>query len=94
MFDFNSLTGNELSLIEDLSGASIARIGDTERPMIKGLYALALVVKRREGNPTLKFNDVLALPLSEINDIVGLNEDVEETEEEGEGDASEPSETA
>ena len=90
MYDINRLTGNELSLVESLSGASIVAFGNPEKPMTKGIYALALVIKRKEDhNPGLTFNEVLDLPFSEVIEIVGLNEEEEETEEEGESVASE-----
>jgi len=95
MFDISSLSGNDLATVENLSGASIASIGDTDKPMIKGLYALAFVIKRKQdGNAALKFNDVLALTLAEVNEIVGFNEEVDEDSEEGESDASDENETA
>lgn len=91
MFDFNSLTGREVSMIEELSGISITRLSDDEAPKGKFLSAIYFVAKRREV-PGFKFNDALDTRIDEQNAYLGLNVEDEESEEAGESDASETNE--
>lgn len=86
MFDFDSLTLGEVAFIEDLSGLPISAIADADMPKGKALAAVVTVAKRRNGQPDFKFNDALKVPMSEVNALLGISE--EETEEEGESDAS------
>lgn len=86
MFDFDSLTLGEVAFIEDLSGMSISSIADADMPKGKALAAVVTVAKRRAGQPDFKFNDALKVPMSEVNALLGLGE--EETDEEGEAEAS------
>lgn len=91
MFDFDSLTLGEVAFIESLSEQSISSIADEDSPKGKALAAIVTVIKRRTGHPDFKFNDALNVPLSEANTLLGVG--VEETEAEGEADASDENET-
>lgn len=86
MIDLNNLTLGEIAFIEDSSGQPIAAIGDDSTPKGSALAALATVAKRRSGEPTFTLNAALALTLTEVNDLLGL--DAEETEDEGKDDGS------
>lgn len=88
--DFNTLTLGEVATIEDLSGQSIAQIADGDTPKGKALAALAMVAKRRTGEPTFKFNDALLLTLDEANELIGLNDD-EDEDTDASGEAEPPS---
>jgi len=75
--DIERLTLGEVSTIEGLTGMSIAEIGDTDKPVGKTLAALAMVAKRRNGEPKFTFNDALALTIDEAHEILGIDvEDV------------------
>jgi len=94
MFDFNSLTGREVSLIEDLSGVAITRLSDNEAPKGKFLSAVYFVAKRRE-DPSFKFNDALDTRMDVQNSYLGFTEDEEEDEDvAGESNASDENEPA
>jgi len=86
MFDFESLTGREAALIETLTGLSIDAIAASDAPKAKTLAALTLVAKRREGDKAISFEKVLDWPLADMSAYLGFNE--EETDEEGEAEAS------
>ncbi|QTX04111.1 hypothetical protein [Agromyces archimandritae] len=93
-FDFDSLTLGEVAVIEDLSGQSIATIADTVSPKGKALAAVAMVARRRAGEPAFTFNQAMALTLDQANDLIGLNdEEPAEDSDEGKGERSEPSAT-
>ncbi|QRY40847.1 hypothetical protein JVX92_00700 [Microbacterium hominis] len=92
MFDFNSLTGREISVIEELSGVSITRLSDDEAPKGKFLSAIYFIAKRRE-EPTLKFNDALDTRMDAMNSYLGFDAD-EEDDEQGKSAASATSEPA
>ncbi|WP_350348014.1 hypothetical protein ABIQ69_15450 [Agromyces sp. G08B096] len=93
-FDFDSLTLGEVSIIEDLSGLSISAIAVAESPKGKALAALAMVAKRRSGEPTFTFNQAMALTLDEANAVIGLDDDEPaEDSDEGKGERSDESAT-
>ncbi|MBX3309711.1 MAG: hypothetical protein KF739_04660 [Cryobacterium sp.] len=81
MFDFDALTLGEVSKIEELSGQSIASIADADSPKGKALAAMAMVVKRRTGDPAFTWNQACALTLDEANQILGLNEEEQDEPE-------------
>ncbi|WP_084130312.1 hypothetical protein [Demequina sp. NBRC 110055] len=89
MIDINSLTLGEIATIEDLSGASISTLGEDETPKGKMLAAMAMIAKRRNGDPTFKFGDALALSMTEATELLGIGTE----DEEGEDDESTPFET-
>jgi hypothetical protein len=70
--DFNDLNGFELLEVEKRMGCSLAKID--EQP-VKATYAMAYVIKKRD-NENLKWEDVLALPYSEVNEMF-TDEDAE-----------------
>lgn len=74
--DIQRLTLGEVAKIEELSGQSIASIGEEDKPKGLALAALAFVTKRRE-DPAFKWNDALELTFTQASDIVGLSEDEE-----------------
>ncbi len=75
MIDLNNLTVGEMALIEELGGQPITALSDDAAPKMKPLAAIALVVKRRSGEPTFTWNAALALPMAEINSLLGLNDE-------------------
>lgn len=77
--DVNRLTMGELATIEKLSDQSIANLEDEHAPKGNLLAALAMVAKRRNGEPGFKWGDALALTLDEVTAILGLDDD--ETDE-------------
>jgi hypothetical protein len=91
MFDFESLTGREASLIEELSGLSIDSIGNEGAPKAKLLGAIIMIAKRREGDKKFTFNEAMDMPISQMTAYLGLNE--EESDEEGEDERSDVSAT-
>lgn len=77
-FDFESLTLGEVALIEDLSGLSIGAIADEGEPKGKAMAAIVMVIKRRSGDPTFSFNQALAVPLSEANELLATEDEDED----------------
>lgn len=89
MFDFTTLTGNEVATIEDLSGLSLDSIGNADSPKAKLLGAIIFIAKRREGEKSVTFNSVMAMTITEMTDYLGLNEEApDEDSEEGKEDSS------
>lgn len=93
MFDFESLTGKEAALIEELSGLAIDTLNDPGMPKVKLMAALVLVAKRREGESTT-FNKVMDMPLAEMSSYLGFDEEVDEDSDEGKGETSDATETS
>lgn len=89
MIDLSTLTLGEVAFIEELSGQALDAIGNDGAPKGKSLAAIATVIKRRNGFPTFKFNDALALSFAEVNELLGMNEEVDEDSDEGKDEASE-----
>lgn len=87
---FDRLTLGEIAKIEELSGASIAAIGDEETPKGKALAAVAFVVKRRT-NPTFTWNEAMGLTLAEAFGVLGIEEDPEEAADPTEPALADPS---
>jgi hypothetical protein len=84
MLDINNLTLGEISLIEDLSGLAIASIADSDSPKGKALAALAMVAKRRSGEPTFTFNQACALTLQDANALLGVGAETSDEEADAE----------
>ena len=93
MFDFNTLTGKEVALIEELSGLSLDSLGSEGAPKAKLLGSIILVAKRRAGDKTVTFNKVMDMTISDMTAFLGLNEEVAEDSEEGKDGSSEETET-
>lgn len=72
MFDFNSLTGREVTMVEELSGVSITKLSDEEAPKGKFLSALYFVAKRREDS-TFTFNQAWDTRLDVQNAYLGFS---------------------
>lgn len=75
-FDVNSLTLGEVDQIETLSGFAIDLLKDKNTPKGKLLAAIAFVIKHRQ-NPKFTFPMALTLPMSEVLDLIGDDEDDE-----------------
>lgn len=76
--DLEALTLGEVATIEDLSGLPISSVGESV-PMGKMLGALVMVTKRRHGFPGFKFGDALALTMDEAMEVLGWNDDDDDT---------------
>lgn len=72
----NDLNGREAIKLEELIGTSLQNID--EASAIKLMYAVAFTMKRRE-QAGIKWDDVLEMKLTEVNEYLGIN--TEETEE-------------
>lgn len=78
--DVNALTMGEIATVEKLSGQSIADIGDDGQPMGNMFAALAMVAQRRNGFPGFKWGDALGLTMGEVSEILGLEDEDEDSE--------------
>ena len=87
MIDIKKLTIGEIATVEDLSGQPITAFGDDDRPKGNFMAALAMIAKRRNGDPAFTFNQALALTMDEINELLGMGE------EGGSEDPTEPAAT-
>lgn len=73
-FDMEKLTLGELAMVESLSGQSFADFGSAGVPMGKTLAALAMMAKRRAGDPKFQFGDALAIPMDEAMALIGMDD--------------------
>lgn len=92
MLDISKLTLGEVAKIEELSGQSIAAIGEENSPKGKTLAAMAFVAKRREQlaageTATFTWNEALGLTFEEANALIGINADDEDQDDVEEGSA-------
>lgn len=91
-FDLDKLTLGEVAAIEDLSGTAISAVSE-QTPQGKFLAALVMVAKRRSGEPTFTFNQALAMPMVEANELLGFDQpEPAEDSDEGKDDSSQLSE--
>ena len=71
--DFDSLTLDEIELLEDISGISIdaigKRLGGDDQPKAKVMKALAFVASRRE-NPDVTIEEIGQIKLTDL--VAGL----------------------
>lgn len=74
MIDISTLTLGEVAKIEDLSGLPISALSDEEKPKGLALAALAMIVKRRTGEPAFSWNAAQALTFDEVGELLGLGE--------------------
>lgn len=81
MIDISTLTLGEVAKIEDLSGLPISAIGDEDKPKGNALAALALVLKRRDGDPGFTWNQAQALTFDEVQTLMGTNTTAEDAED-------------
>lgn len=77
MIDFNSLTVGEAAKVEELSGQSLDSLAETNTPKVLSMAALAYVWKRR-SDKTFSWNDALGLTMTEMRQILGMDDDAEE----------------
>lgn len=71
-FKVEHLTLGEIATVEDLSGQSFTDFGGDGVPMGKAMAALVMMAKRRNGEPGFKFNDALAVPMEEAQELLGF----------------------
>lgn len=71
---YESLKMSELRMVEEKSGMGIGSLGDELSPKAAMLSAMAWVVKKRE-NPTFTYAEAGELTQSEVNAILGLDEE-------------------
>lgn len=95
MLDYTRLTLGEVAKIEELSGQSIATIGQESAPKGAVLAAMAFVAKRREQlaageKPTFTWNDAQGLTFEEANALLGLSDDEDEEAATDPTEAAEP----
>lgn len=83
MIDISTLTLGEVAKIEDLSGLPISAIGDEDKPKGNALAAIALILKRRDGEPGFTWNQAQALTFDEVQTLMGTTgtEDEEDAED-------------
>jgi hypothetical protein len=72
--DITKLTLGEVATIEDLAGVSLSELEGA--PQGKFLAALVMIHQRRNGEPTFTFNQALATPMDQAQQILGLGDDV------------------
>lgn len=88
--DVEKLTLGEVAKVEELSGQSIAEIGNDTAPKGKALAALAFVTKKRE-DPSYSWNDAMSLTFDQAQEILGMNDDEDEQEDPTQPEDSAPS---
>jgi hypothetical protein len=76
-FDFDSLTLEEVELIENLTNSSIDEAFANGKPKGKALSAFVWVVKKRE-NPNYKMEDAKKLSLKEALGLIKGDEEKKE----------------
>jgi hypothetical protein len=76
-FDFDSLTLEEVELIENLTNSSIDEAFANGKPKGKALSAFVWVVKKRD-NPNFKMEDAKKLSLKEALDMIKGDEEKKE----------------
>lgn len=91
-FDFDTLTLGEVATIEDLSGYGIGALNEGT-PQGKFLAALYMVVKRRSGEPTYKFNQALSVGIKDAQTFLGLSDDTDDEDTDDDADHAAPVET-
>lgn len=73
--DITKLTLGEVAKIEELSGMSVAAIGDEERPKGRALAAMYFIAKRRDGDPKFTWNQAQEVPFDEAMAYLGFTEE-------------------
>jgi len=73
-FDIESLTLNEVEIIEDMTGKSIEAIGDVTAPKGAVLKAMVFVVMRRD-NPDVTADEAGDMPMTEVMGLFGADDD-------------------
>jgi hypothetical protein len=68
-FDFDSLTLEEVEVIENLTNSSIDEAFDNGKPKGKALAAFVWVVQKRD-NPTYKMEDAKKISLKEALEMI------------------------
>lgn len=80
----NSLTFEEQSTIERLSGQGIATLGNEDKPKAKMMAAFLFIARRRQ-DPAFKWNDAMALTQADFNAVFEMPEE-EADDEAADGD--------
>lgn len=73
----DSLTAGEMATAEQKSGTAITALENPNAPKMALLTALGWVVMKRT-DPKTKYEDAQNKTLSELMDLLGLNEDEDE----------------
>lgn len=73
--DVERLTMGEIATVEKLSGLPIDALGDEDAPKGNLLAALAMIAKRRNGDPGFKWGDALGLTMPQVSEILGIEDD-------------------
>jgi hypothetical protein len=76
-FDFESLTLEEVELIENLTNSSIDEAFDNGKPKGKALSAFVWVVSKRD-NPNYKMEDAKKLSLKDALEMIKGDEEKKE----------------
>ena len=77
LFDFESLTLEEVELIENLTNSSIDEAFTNGKPKGKALSAFVWVVLKRD-NPSYKMEDAKKLSLKEALEMIKCDEEKKE----------------
>ena len=72
-----SLTVKETAAAERRAKTSISALGNENKPQLPLMIALGFELMKRE-NPDAKIDDVEALTLPELTDLLGLDDDDDE----------------
>jgi hypothetical protein len=72
--NIGNLTMREVATVEELTGAAISALSDSERPQGKALAAIAYVIKRRTDQD-FTFDNALDMDFTEIQALLGLDAD-------------------
>lgn len=73
----DTLTAGEMAVAEQKSGTAITALENPDAPKIALLTALAWVVMKRD-NPKTKYEEAQGKTLSDLMEILGLNDEGEE----------------
>jgi len=79
--DVERLTMGEIATVEKLSGLPIDALGDEDAPKGNLLAALAMIAKRRNGDPGFKWGDALGLTMPQVSEILGIEDDDDEDDD-------------
>lgn len=71
---YKSLKMSELGLVESKSGMGIGSMSDMNLPKAALLTAMAWIVRKRE-NPTFTYEQAEDLTQSEVNEILGMDDE-------------------
>lgn len=76
--NLQNLTLGEVDYVERQSRLPLQKFSDPDAPKTRFMMAMAVVVKRRNGEPTFSIEDAEKLTLSEAQEIVNIDDDDDE----------------